>query len=77
MPFDSTSPRPTAWTTYDELTPDQRERYGDYVRSRDEVRLRCEANREGRERAEDALRDAGGDKLKALALALAAQAKVA
>jgi hypothetical protein len=67
MPRDTHTPtRLTAWTTYDELTQDQRERFGAYVLAKDEARRRSEANQAGEERAAAALQAAGGDKLKAL-----------
>lgn len=67
----------TAWTTYDELTADQRSRYGAAVKARDDFRARAAANQAANARAADALKAAGGDKLAALGALLAPKAPVA
>lgn len=61
----------TAWTTYEELTEDQRSRFGEYVRARDEVRARVAYNMELDRRAAEALKTTGGNKQSALAMILA------
>jgi hypothetical protein len=72
MPRDlNPQPRVTAWTTYEELTPDQRERFGGYVLAMDEARRRGEASLRAGERAAAALKATGGDKLAALSMLLA------
>lgn len=65
------APPVDAWTTYADLTPDQRERFGLYVQAKDEARSRMEANRAANARADAALKAAGGDPQKALAIRLA------
>jgi hypothetical protein len=60
----------TPWTTYDQLTPDQRERFGDYVKAKDEVRAQAAWNAARRRETERALDATGGDKLAALRLML-------
>ncbi len=65
LPKDSEE-APNAWTTYDELTPDQRARYGEYVRAKDEARAAGIARQRAGDRAAEALGATGGDKGKAL-----------
>lgn len=60
----------TAWTTYDELTEDQRRRFGAYVAARDAARNTAAAAHEQGERARRNLTLSGGDTLAALALSL-------
>lgn len=75
MAFDATSTaKPvTAWTTYEELTADQRERFGSYVKAKDEARRAAAANQARNEAAGRALKATGGDKLAALGLMLRGQ----
>jgi hypothetical protein len=61
----------TAWTTYSELSADQRRRFGGYVLAKDEARQAYEHRRETEARADAALKATGGDKQAALALMLA------
>lgn len=60
-----------AFATYADLTPDQRERFGPYIQAKDEARSRMEATRAANARAAAALKAAGGDPQKALAIRLA------
>jgi hypothetical protein len=60
----------TAWTTYADLTPDQRERFGAYVIAKEQVRAAAAANAKHNARADAALKATGGDKLAALSLML-------
>jgi hypothetical protein len=59
---------PNPWTTYDELTPAQRERYGDYVRAKGQFRKACANGRVIEAKTQEAFRETGGDKVKAFAL---------
>lgn len=61
----------TAWTRYDELTPDQRERFGDYVKAKEKALAELAAQRRGTEAAKAAMIATGGNKAAALALLLA------
>jgi hypothetical protein len=70
MAYDAQHKPVTAWTTYAELTPDQRARYGAYVLAKEQFTQRAAYNQEQRRRAGEALKATGGDKLAALGLML-------
>lgn len=70
MPYDAPAKPLTAFTTYEELTSEQRVRFGDYVKLKDEARARAERNQAGQERTRALLDAAGGDTAKALMMAL-------
>jgi hypothetical protein len=75
MAFDATpTTKPvTTWTTYEELTADQRARFGGYVKACQEVRDRAVHNGIQNARADAALKATGGDKVAALGLMLRGQ----
>jgi hypothetical protein len=60
----------TAWTTYEELTEDQRRRFGPMVQSRDAFRARCAYAHKQDEQAKADLIACKGDTQAALALSL-------
>lgn len=62
--------RLSAWTKHDELTADQRERFGDYVKAKEDALQRLAAQRRASEEAAAAMRATGGNKAAALALLL-------
>jgi hypothetical protein len=69
MAFDAshTVPRVTAWTTHDQLSDDQKARFGGYVLAKDEARKNAAYRQARLAEADRALAVAAGDTLKALA----------
>jgi len=75
--FDATDYRPdppekppTAWTTFDQLSPRQKALYGDYVLAKDRSNREMRANLARQASAEAALKAAGDSKAGALAIML-------
>lgn len=69
-----TAPALTSRTTYAELTPDQRARFGGYVLTKEARGHELIAMAAGQERARLAMLACGGNKMKAFAMLLAADA---
>ena len=74
MPFDTTPSALTPWTTYADLTDDQRARFGGYVAAKDQARQAAAYSADLDARVDKALGKACGDTLAALGLLLAGQA---
>lgn len=67
-------PALTAWTTYAELNPDQRARFGGYVLAKETRGHELIAMAAEQERARLAMLACSGDKMKAFAMLLAEDA---